>query len=195
MTILTLPLPKFKIRASQASRILGDSNTYIEEWKFSASFPDVKIFDNRYVRKGEHCEQEAIELLSEIHGVKYKKNTRHYENGYMMGTPDIKTKEAVHDIKCSFDRNSFAKQISLKKSYMIQMQVYMHLLKLQKAYVHFIGVDTPIRFLSPEEDKIEDHVFSNLPNEDRIITFEVDYDRGIIDQIINKVKSIRKQIV
>jgi hypothetical protein len=189
--LLLPPLPKFKIRASQASRILVDATTYVEEWKFSALFPDTKIFDNRYVRKGEYCEQEAIELLSELNGFKYKKNKRHFENGYMMGTPDIKDKTEIHDIKCSWDFNSFAKQKTLKKSYMIQLQVYMHLTKRKVGYVHFVGIDTPIRFLDPELDRIEDHVFSNLPKYERIKTFVVHYNPLIIKQIEQSVKNIR----
>jgi hypothetical protein len=176
MILFPEPATRFKIRASQASRFCANPKAYYFDW-----LTDQK-FHNKYTEKGTFCEDEAIALLSELHNIKYKKNKRHYENAFITGTPDIKVPGIVHDIKCSWDITSFNNQKTLKKQYVYQMQVYMHLLKVKHAFVHFVGIDTPIRYMDGDEN-ILDHQFSKLPINERIKTFYVAYNSGIIAEI------------
>lgn len=178
--VLPKPTRKFKIRASQAYRFWCQPEAYYFDWLTEQSF------SNKYTLKGTYCEEEAIQLLSKEHGLKYKKNKRHYSNTFLEGTPDIKN-YGLHDIKCSWDIPSFNKQSTLKKQYVYQMQVYMHLLKVKESWVHFVGVDTPVAFMDGDES-ILDHQFSFLQN--RIKSFHVAYNPDIINEIQEKHKKL-----
>jgi len=169
-------LPIFKIRASSASRILTTPDSYLMDWALNTNF------SSKYTEKGIFCEDEAIKFLSKLDGVNYKKNKRHYQDAFMTGSPDIKTDEYIIDTKCSWSIPSFNKQKTLTKAYWWQLQVYMHLLKIPVGFVKFVGIDTPIRLLTPD-DVIADHQFSHLPDEERVITFRVDYDPKSIEEL------------
>jgi hypothetical protein len=183
-------VPNFKIRASSVHCIMtkdvnsSSLNNYVESWIQEHYYNIIEDWSNKYTLKGEECEEQALKMLG------FKKNKRHFEDGYFMGTPDVRLKDEIIDTKCSWSIETLDKVKTLPMQYFYQMQVYMHLTKLKKARVMFVGVDTPIKFLT-DEDKISDHQFIFLPKEERIKEFVVEYDSEAIQQIRERVLYIR----
>lgn len=77
-----------------------------------------KEMDIEYTRKGKMCEDDGIDLLSEVENVYYEKNTERVSNEFLSGEPDIYVGEAIMkakkitDLKNVWDYPGFLKKIN-----------------------------------------------------------------------------------
>lgn len=168
----------------------------------------------KQLEKGTLCEPEGIEMISILDDKAYCKNDEQKENEWIIGCADV-VDEFIHDVKCSFDADSFIPMImdELEKIYSIQMQGYLWLYDKQVALVRRCLINTPDRVLNNEKKKllynmdvISDEspeykiaeaelvynlTFDDIPFEEKHISHRVERNEEIISQIPPKVEKAR----
>lgn len=192
------------------------AKSYCKEWLIKHKFKRNKEFKNAVIEKGLACEQDAIELLSLVHGEDYVKNEDYFSNDFCHGSPDILTLDSVRDIKSSWDLYTFPmfEDEIPKKEYWWQLQGYMWLTGNKKAYLDYVLIDTPMPLILLDlkklyyqsggvaeewtQEKYEflypNYQFKDIPNEQRIKTFEFTFEDWIPEQITYRVELCRKYI-
>ncbi len=186
---------------------------YIEEY-----WGRKKDVQTKQMSKGTNAEEEVIALLTYVDEVKYLKNNLRYSNEWATGHADIVLEDEIIDVKASWEPETFMPKIlePLDKTYNIQLQTYMWLYGKPKARLVYGLVNTPdfllknelqrllysmdvISDMSPEyikaaKDLTKNHVFNDIPPEERIISIEVPRNEEIIDQMPGKVEKARKYL-
>ncbi|QDP57237.1 MAG: hypothetical protein Unbinned221contig1000_25 [Prokaryotic dsDNA virus sp.] len=159
-----------KLRASQVGKVMASSRganlsvgakSYIQGLAKEHILGRKIDFTSKYTNKGNECEQEGIDLLSEVRDDLpfLVKNEEYFENDLFTGTPDILTEDYVIDIKCSFNMDTFPmfKDSIPNKDYIYQLQTYMHLADRSKAMLVYCLVDTPEYIIKREvRDALKD---------------------------------------
>jgi hypothetical protein len=189
----------YRHRASQGGLLLTNGKdelklgasmiTYLKKWYAEQKSGVRDEIDSKYFRKGNMCEDEAIDICAERFGLGIlEKNIVHFNDEHFNGTPDVITDEFVIDTKCSWDYVTFLDAITspINKDYEAQLQVYMHLLGLKKAKLVYVMLDTPA-----EANYGEDIFYSHLPIEQRFFAFELEYDKEMIEAMQEKVINAR----
>ena len=178
----------------------------------------VSSYENMSIEKGTIAESESIQLLSELDGVKYKKNEKKYENRFITGIPDIVYNargKRVIDIKSSLDINSFLSKVDseLSAEYMYQMIGYLELVKADYGEVCFCLVNMPPAIIEQEirklrakyflygksDEETENRVFrlqnsmifDDIPIERRVIRFRVERDSEKMAKVYKRVQVAR----
>lgn len=174
-----------------------------------------KDISNKYTEKGNYCEPEGLEMISQFTGLDVQKNELTFQNEYLIGTPDslIINKKIIFDNKASWDWLTFLSNIcgELDNTYWCQMQGYLDLLQWDTGYIAYTLIDTPEptrndlkrqlfyksngkylteespAFLMDWEQKERNLIFSNSPLEERILLFEVKKDEEYIEKARQKV--------
>lgn len=214
----------FKIRASQASKIMGarglgeTGKSYCKQWLKEKQYNrQVGVFSSKYTAKGNQKEDDGIKLVARYLNVDFAiKNEEFYTSEYMQGTPDVVQPNAIWDLKTSWSLDTFPiyetdlKSQSLK-SYYWQGQVYMLLTNRTQYKLCYTLQDTPLDLvnrdlmrycydnsmeLTPEieQEFIERHTYSNLNDDQRVKIFEFNRNEDDINLIIDRVKECRKII-
>lgn len=192
----------FRLRASASSQIMGikalgkTGHSFIEGWVKEQVYGRRKHLSNKYLDKGNACENEAIELVSSecFDGAMMFKNEEFFRNDYFTGTPDLIHDGKIIDIKCSWDAFTFPlfeKELPTK-DYFYQMQVYMQLTGLDKAEVIYCLMNTPEDLIYKENP--EDHNYDNIETKYRIKRFEVLRDDEVIEKMKSRVIESREYI-
>jgi len=88
-----------------------------------------QIIKSKAVRRGILQEQESIDLVNSVFGIKMTKNTERLNNDYFTGEPDLITDLSVIDIKTCESWETFSKQTleSNTQAYYWQLWVYSQL--------------------------------------------------------------------
>jgi len=166
--------------------------------------------------KGNECEDESIKLFAKVSGnFGVKKNLETFENDLFIGTPDIITDTEIIDIKTSYNGLTFPwfdEEIPTP-GYEIQLQVYMYLTGRRKAFLAYCLTDA-------NEDAIQDEIrretwrqkvidvsqekaeeidkkvrlqmeYNRIPDILRVKVWAIEYDRKIIDKLIERVELCR----
>lgn len=166
------------------------------------------FLSNKYIEKGLTQEESGITLTGDLDGETYFKNEEHFDNGVLSGTPDILgPTEFVDDIKSNWDLETFM-NAEMSGVYYGQLQIYMELTGRRKARLRYCLVDTPLKLIEDEErrvmwklgitdetlDEYQDvfaqiranMTFDHYPKEERVKTFEVDYNPEYIKELYNR---------
>lgn len=200
----------------EANNLSATAKTHLIEVYAEKLFGFKKELDNKYIRKGNEVEAEAIEELSMILKLPFEKNQETFSNSFIMGTPDIVYNPLCIDTKCSYDWISYLKNIDgeLDDTYEAQMQGYLDLLGYKKGYIAYLLLDTPIdqiqfehskllrsmnviseespEFIKAWEEKEKNLIYSNHPIESRFLLFEVNYNEEFIEKAKEKVVKARE---
>lgn len=115
--------------------------THLEDVFRSVFWGRKRLLFNKYLDKGNICEQDSLSLKSKVDKTFYVKNSEHFSNGYIKGTPD-EIKKLI-DTKSSFDMDSFDKAV-LTDLYKFQLKGYAWLLKKSKGTLSYCLVNNPI---------------------------------------------------
>lgn len=171
--------------------------------------------DNRYIGKGLHNEEDGIELVSDVEGNFYIKNTERITKGHLTGEADIVTeidgKRIIKDIKSSWNPKTFMNG-DLSNLYEYQGRCYMYLYNAEEFHLHYTLTDCPPHLYENEIWKlknrygiidIEDEdvkplfdqlrrnlIFSDNPaytKEERVKTFVIKRDREIELKMLEKI--------
>jgi len=189
----------YRHRASQSGLLLTNGKddlklgasmiTYLKKWYAEQKSGVRDEIDSKYFRKGNMCEDEAIDICAERFGLGIlEKNIIHFADEHFLGTPDVITDEFVIDTKCSWDYVTFLDAITspINKDYEAQLQVYMHLTGVKKAKLVYVLLDTPA-----EANYGNDIFYSHMPINERFYSFELEYDSAMIEKMIEKVNNCK----
>ena len=85
-----------------------------------------RLLFNKYLDKGNLCEQDSLDLVSHIDKFFYQKNDKQFENSFISGEPD-NIQGRVKDVKTNFDMDSFD-NADISELYKWQVKGYIWLL-------------------------------------------------------------------
>ena len=151
---------------------------FIEEtWLYNEKgfFEDMT---NKYTDKGLYCEQDGLDLLSDLDGEFYIKNEERFYLGNLTGECDwkgtINGKKVIKDVKCAWNPKTFM-SAEMTTLYEWQGRSYMHGYDCDEFHLEFCLVDCP------------PHVFQNevwrLKNKYGIVDPETEEARPIFQQL------------
>jgi hypothetical protein len=199
-----LVMKEFKVSPSQCGKIMTSSRkkgslsktclTYVDEWIKSQIYGRKKYITSKAIEKGNEVEDESIEFIDKhlnLGGV--SKNEKLYEDDFMIGTPDVLTKDLVIDVKNSFDCFTFPlleKEIP-NKDYFYQLQCYMALTGKKKAKLVYTLMNTPEHLCKYD---MMSHDYDNIDPKYRIKVFDIERDEDVIDEIRKRVIEIRNHL-
>lgn len=117
-----------------------------------------KSLDNKYVSKGNKCEEDGLTLLSRVKKTVFIKNTIRLSNKYITGEPDTFLGKSIYeadetfDTKISWDIQTFYNAVDggLDADYECQGQGYMVLTGAKKHTVAYCLVNTPLAEIKHE---------------------------------------------
>lgn len=203
-----------EIEKIPAEDLSDTCKTYVRnQWVVDTYHRD-REFSTSAIQKGLANEETGITMLSLYLGEMLEKNTRHYENEYLKGTPDVPESDIVYDIKCSWDIFTFA-AAGPNKIYDWQTRSYMQLLGLKKGAVVYVLTNTPEKIIhqevrtilwkvgeksEPGEARYEEIyrgikkelTFDDIPTKDRIKFFYNTHEDEKIDQLYKRVEKCRE---
>lgn len=196
-------LPQFKIRASQAGRVMTNprnkgetlsetTKTYVKEWLAEKIYGYKKQIKSKYLDKGNALEDLAIDTAIQMLDLPMVlKNEQYFENEHFCGTPDLIVDGVVYDIKNSWDCFTFPlfETECPNKDYFYQLQVYMHLTGCNRAVLTYVLLNTPEHMTWEDQ-----HDYDGLDDKYRIKTFEFEYQPEVIQDLEKRVLNIREYI-
>lgn len=172
----------------------------------------------KQMTKGTLCEPESISLFSRFEGKLFVKNEEPFSNEWFSGHPDIVFENEVHDIKSSWELDSFTPNLlnELDDGYNCQLQVYFDLTDGIKGSIAYCLVNAPdsviqneMRSLlfnmnvisdeSPEyklasAELMNNMVFDDIDYRERVIKQIVYRDDDMIQRMKNKVPRLREEL-
>jgi hypothetical protein len=186
---------------------LGETcKSYLDEIIIYLKYGIRKDVTSKYLEKGLLAETDSIGLLLAIDGIIYSKNSQRFDNGVITGEPDIILEDKIIDVKSSWDLFSHVKNKKVNPKYEWQLLGYMELTGIKKAEVIHLLVDTPETLVTDElrrtswklgmmelDTELEEQIranmkFDQVPLEDRVIRFDVEYDEEKISKMYDKLQ-------
>lgn len=115
---------------------------------------------NKYTQKGKEAQTAAIELISQLDGIKYQENEERLTNGLITGIPDafygesIMNAEYVPDVKSSWDWDTFSDSLDkpINPLFWWQLQGYFELTGAKEG-------DISICLVSISDNLLRDEIF------------------------------------
>jgi hypothetical protein len=212
--LFTEPQSKAEREAGELSKT---AKSYLHEVYINEFWGREQDITTKEMDKGNLCEQAALDLLGFLDGKLYVKNTEPKENEWIKGHADVVNGHIV-DVKCSWSPWSFIPKLTepIDKGYFYQLMGYMWLWDMDQAQLSYCLINTPEFILQNERRKLlysmnvatdlspeylkevakleRNHIFDDIPPEQRVISYKIDRDDEIIDQIPEKVKKAREYL-
>lgn len=217
----------FRLRASAAHKLMTQPRTkadkeagnlsqtaksYLELWYKEQLYQRHEEIKSKYTQKGSECENESIQLISEVLKVDLEKNTERKTDRYFTGEPDIITDNLIIDVKNSFSFSSFPLlENVVDTAYYAQAQVYMHLFGIDQFKVIYTLLDMPLYMIESEVNKFcwsegcektqevynyirDKHTYSHLPLKLRYKEFDIVKDQNYINTLKDKVVKAKEYL-
>lgn len=143
---------------------LGDvCKTHLVDTWISAKHGRREEKSNKFLEKGNECEESSITLLSRVNKKFYKKNEIRLENDFITGLPDIYTGETIYnadeitDTKSSWSAHTFFRAVhsKLNSDYDWQLQGYMWLTGAKKAWLAYCLVNGTYSEIMNEKERLK----------------------------------------
>lgn len=219
--LMTEPLSKADKDAGLLSKT---SKTYLMEVYIREKYGRENNFGNKYTEKGILVEEDSIQLYNLNNKKFYLKNERNLKNDFISGTPDlyagleIEAAEIIIDIKSSWDIFTFLKVHTepINTAYWWQLQGYMALTDAKSSRLAYCLVNTPLHLIEDEKrrlmykmncvtDETPEYikackeleklmVYDDIPQQKRVIEFQIDRDEEAISKIYSKVSKAREYL-
>jgi hypothetical protein len=202
-------MKQFKVRASTLGVICAvkgfakTGEACVEQQVLDMIYERRHDVKSKYLSKGNDCEQQSVNMLNEMLGLKVEKNTERFFNEFITGEPDYIQSDFVRDIKNSYSHGTFPLFGELDYKYKMQLKGYLWLLGMKKGSVDYFLHDMPENLLMKEcraemwnrdmeelEVELYDEIkakftYSDLPLNLRYRSFEVE----LTDQDIEFMKA------
>ena len=201
------------VRPQKKSEALSETTkSFLHEIWIKENFGREKDIDNKYIEKGNYCEEDGIDLLTKKFGKLLLKSKKEYENDFILGHLDLETKDEVLDVKNSWDIWTFHKADGSNKDYQFQGLGYMNLTNKKKfclcyclcnAPEHLIvaekrrklydmyGMEETPEYAEKEAEIEKNMVFDDIPETERVKIFEFEYDEKLFEQVKVKIFEAR----
>lgn len=161
------------------------AKTYLKMLAKEIMYGFEQELDVKYLRKGNACEQQAIDLLNSVLFKRYTKNTVRVETDMMTGECDILAPDCVRDIKNAWSLATFPciQEDARDKDYEYQLRSYMYLYDRPTSYLDYCMVTTPEEMRIYEQASLHevDHI------DPRMRVTNVNYPRDLV--IEEKIKT------
>jgi hypothetical protein len=123
-------------------------------WNEKGFFKKIK---SPYIDKGIFGEEVGIDLLTELDGNFYAKNTERKTKGNLTGHCDINTKidskKIIQDVKCCWDAKTF-KNAEWTKLYEWQGRTYLDLYDADEFWLRYVLIDCPPHLVQREKERL-----------------------------------------
>jgi hypothetical protein len=178
----------------------------------------------KYTNKGTIAENDSLALLSKVKGVNLVKNEERVNNDFLTGIPDAFIGETIQkagyiiDVKTSWDIETFLINLGrpLYSLYWWQIQGYLAITGAEVGEVAYCLVNTPQSLINNEVYKLKDRMdvvtdqdpafllkekelinnlmFDDIPESDRVIRFLVERDDEAIQKVYDRVSKCREYL-
>lgn len=126
--------------------------SYLDKEFNRIKYGRVRALSNKYLDKGNICEEDSLALLSEIDGFFYSKNKERFYGEFLEGEPD-NNQGIIRDTKTNFDKESFD-NAHLTSLYKWQIKSYCILDKKEKGELVYCLVNNPIHQILDEKTRL-----------------------------------------
>ncbi len=202
------------LRKQNNTELPETAKTYCKDWLKGQIYNRQKEFSNKFTEKGNIMEDTSLDFIAKMLDLgMIIKNEQYFENDFMQGTPDAILPDMIIDVKNSWDCFTFPlfdTEIE-NNSYFYQLQGYMHLTDKKSAKLIYCITDTPENLIEREckywclkngyemdidiyNQFYEKMTYSDIEDRFKIKIFDIDYDKTVIDSIIERVKLCRNYI-
>lgn len=211
--------PKLSESCKSYLRSLYLTSRYGNRYSFLSSTPD----NNNQMVRGIKQEDWAVKMLSDFRGKTYYRNKKRLINEYLIGSADIfdhkdiSKATSVVEIKTKGTIADFNKRIGeeLEESHKLQTQGYLSLSGKDLGEVVYCLVPPTEKAILEQKElfynldknkdnptvderwaKIENDIrFNDIPLNEKIISYKVERDNKLIDEINNRVEVCREWIL
>jgi phosphoribosyl-AMP cyclohydrolase len=162
------------------------AKTFLNEWYSN----DREEVWSKYTAKGHMVEVENIDFMAQVLDYGFaQKNIDSASDDYFAGTADVVMKDRISDIKSCWSKKTLFDVCvnGYDKAYELQGQVYMEIYKKKKFNLFYGLQDTPAEVMYSKEDVI----YSDLPDNERFINFEFEYDEAILTRLRERIVAAR----
>jgi hypothetical protein len=143
--------------------------------------------ENKYIKKGNNVEEDALTLYSRVKKQMFRKNEEHLKNDYIMGTPDTFTGESIFnaefvpDMKSSWDLYTFYRTFTkpLANIYFWQTVGYQWLTNAKSGSIAFCLVDTPEPLIEAEIKRVWYKMGQPLDNDKNFIEMQQEIRKSL----------------
>ena len=188
----------FRIRCSAIGKIMGNAKvkgelsqtckTYLHEWYSN----DNEQIHSKYMDKGNQVEDELIDFMANVLGFGLaEKNKVRVSDEYFDGECDVDLPNCVIDVKASWNRKTLQQQVidGINSDYEWQLHGYMHLYNKPKAILFYGLMNTP------STDWSDEIVYEDMPDNERWIAYQFNYDIDKITAIKERVEMCRAYLI
>lgn len=224
---MKLDFSKYKFHASSVGKIMTESRTkdplgetckkHLMECYIWEKYKRKKNIENKYIEKGLAVEEYSITLYANQKKRWFEKNETVFSNEFICGTPDIIEKDAITDIKSSWDIHTFFNVFHqpMNKDYFYQIQSYCTLKDKPTGRLVYCLVDTPEPLINDAKWKLarnmgvidttanalyqeacqqleKEMIFSDIPEGERYTEFSFPYEQPIMDKVYERVEICRE---
>jgi hypothetical protein len=204
--------PKLKAD-KEAGNLSETAKTYLNELWLEENYSYREPLFTDEIMKGLTCEQDCLSLVQKVLGGKLRiKNTEHFSNEFIKGTPDVILDNCIEDVKTSFNVKTFH-NAELLPAYYWQAQCYMALCGKSKYRLIYGLVNTPSEIVTDLKKRIyykfdcneentdyqkaskqieHNHNFDTIPAEKRIKVFEFEFEPEKIKFLYSKITKARE---
>lgn len=169
------------------------AKTYIRSLAAQEIFGIDFEVSSKQMEKGLTVEQDSIDLLNRVRGLRLAKNTERKSNDFISGECDLFDVECRrgHDLKSSWSAATFPIAVvdCEDKLYDWQMRGYMWLWDASEWEVNYALVDTPEKLIGFEPMQM--HLVSHIPENMRLTTWVIQRDADKEKLIEEKVRHAR----
>lgn len=169
------------------------AKTYIRSLAAQEIFGIDFEVSSKQMEKGLTVEQDSIDLLNRVRGLRLAKNTERKSNDFISGECDLFDVECRrgHDLKSSWSAATFPIAVvdCEDKLYDWQMRGYMWLWDASEWEVNYALVDTPEKLIGFEPMQM--HLVSHIPENMRLTTWVIQRDSEKEKLIEEKVRHAR----
>ncbi len=175
--------------AKKAGEILSvGAKTYLEDIAKQSIYDYYPELDNKYLRKGNACEDQSIALLNTVLFQSYVKNTKRINTDMMSGECDILHDDHIRDVKTVWNLDTFPclKKRAHDSDYEYQGRAYLHLYDRPIFHLDYCLVTTPEELRSYDSADLHevDHIDPRL----RVTTVTYERDMEIESRMLEKCR-------
>lgn len=146
-----------------------------------------RLLNNKYLDKGNICEEDAVRILGIVNGTIYFKNKTRLVNDFITGMADVVT-DVIDDTKCSYDMDSFDNS-ELSHLYQWQIKGYCFGYGKTEGSVDHCLVNNPIHQLESAKNSLWYNLGQPDKSETRWIEAVQQLERNMIFDIAEFKKS------